>query len=79
MAEVDVGVIVGMSVGKGVLLGISATTGVAVFIIKTSAVALAAISASTVAVPGDWDGKLQADNPKMIIKPMMKNFLVVAM
>jgi len=79
MEEVDVGVIVGASVGKGVLLGISVIPGAEVVMAETSAVALAAVSASAVAVPGDWDGKLQADKPKMIMKLKMKNFFVMVM
>ena len=79
MDGVEVGVIVGVSVGKGVLLGMSVMTGAAVVMAKTSAVTLAATSASVVAVPGDCDGRLQADNPRMMMKPKMKNFFVMVM
>ena len=75
--EVDVGVMLGVSVGKGVLLGISVMPGGGVVRTSAKALAVAAASASAVAVPGDWDGRLQADNPRIMTNPTIKIFLVL--
>jgi len=77
--EVDVSMIVGVSVGNGVLLGISVMPGAGEVRTIAKAVALAAISASAVAVAGDWDGRLQADNPIIAMSPTIKIFLVMCM
>ena len=44
---------------------------------SASAVALPIASASAVAVPGDWEGRLQADNPNMVVIPTIKIFLMM--
>jgi len=74
---VKVGVMVGVSVGGGVSTGVSVAVGG--IVVSASAVALAAASDWAVAVPGDWEGRLQADMLKTMMQPTTKIFLVMFM
>lgn len=78
MDDVDVGMMVGVSVGNGVLLGNSVAAGWLLWAInvRANAVAVSAISVSGVPVPGSWEGRLQADNPRMRMRPTVKIFLL---
>jgi hypothetical protein len=76
---VEVTARVAVSVGSGVMLGDSVTTGSVTWTVtvRANAEAVAAKSASVVAVPGDWEGKLQAEVPRMRMQPMARIFFIL--
>jgi hypothetical protein len=74
---VNVGVIVGVSVGKGVLTGVSVAGGV--LAVKASSVPVTAASASSSGFGGVWEGRLQADIPRIRMQPATRIFLIMIM
>ena len=76
---VNVGVMVGVSVGSGVSAGARVSVAVGGLVVRASSVAVAAAAASSNGSDGVWEGKLQADIPKIMMQPTIKIFLVMFM